>query len=391
VLVNQFYVPDVAATGQLLGDLAEHLAADGRVVQVLTSRGRYAGPDRTRRAYEVRRGVRVRRLPVTNWGRGPGRLLDYATFFLGAAIWSLRARRGQIWVFLSTPPLIALLGVLARRRGARFVYKVEDLYPDVALALGALRPGPLARLLAALSHGTLRRADAVVALSDAMAAHLVERGGDLRPPTVIPNWSDGDAVRPVTPAQSRLRARLGIPPDAFAVGYCGNLGRAHALEGLLDIAADADLAARGVHVLIVGRGAWVERFEMLARQRPSVHVLDYRDRAELPDALAAADLHVVAVRREVEGLLFPSKLAGVLAAGRPVLALAARDGDLGTLVRTKRLGWVTDLEPGAAEAAVREALEDPTSLQAAALRARHAFEAEFGRRAALEAWSAVLR
>src|SRR6185295_6774844 len=141
LLINQYFWPDRAATAQLLADLAEDLAAAGWTVTALAGRGTYApgraGPLPARERFG---DVAVRRVRCTDFGRFSrfgklGRIADYATFLLAAALGVLLGPRPDVVVCLSTPPFVALLGALARLRGARFVYKVEDLYPDVAIAL----------------------------------------------------------------------------------------------------------------------------------------------------------------------------------------------------------------------------------------------------------------
>ena len=140
LLLNQYFVPDIAPTGQLLGELAEDLVEAGMDVTVVAGSGRYAGGGRLPRREECR-GVHIHRVRCTSLGRaGAGRrLTDYATYFIPAAARAISMRPPDVVVCLSTPPLLAVLGLVARRRGARFVYKVEDLYPDLAFALGVLR------------------------------------------------------------------------------------------------------------------------------------------------------------------------------------------------------------------------------------------------------------
>ena len=144
LLINQFYWPDRAATAQLLTDLAEDLAAAGHEVTVLAGRGAYALEGRVRlKRQERRRGVEVRRLWCTSFGRGQllGRAADYSSFLLSASLAAVAGKRFDVAVCLSTPPFLALVGLIARVRGSVLVYKVEDLYPDVAIALGVMRRG----------------------------------------------------------------------------------------------------------------------------------------------------------------------------------------------------------------------------------------------------------
>ncbi|MEJ2082592.1 MAG: glycosyltransferase, partial [Acidobacteriota bacterium] len=155
LLINQYFFPDRAATSQLLGDLAEELVACGHSVTALAGRGSYAaGREGRLSRREMWKGVRIERVWCTDRGRRRGidRMADYLSYFFFAGLRVLFGPRHDLVVCLSTPPLVAFLGRVAQLRGSRFVYKVEDLYPDLALAMGTLKPGLVSRLLARLSR-----------------------------------------------------------------------------------------------------------------------------------------------------------------------------------------------------------------------------------------------
>lgn len=391
-VVNQFYWPDVAATAQLLTDLSEDAASAGWDVRAVAGTSSYVPGARGRRAaHERHAGVRIRRLATL----GPGRSLlvracSYAGFLGAALLHLLRVRRGDVVLTLSTPPFVALVGLLARRRGARFVYKVEDLYPDVALALGTLSPGAVAGLLARLSAHLLRRADAVVVLDEGMRRSVQARRGHGVGLAVIPNWADEAALYPMPSRSSRTRQALGLPAETLVLGYAGNFGRAHRFDALLEALEGAAREHLPLHALVSGDGAEAQRLRAAAARLPNLTVRGYAPRSELGDLLAASDVHVVSLRPEVEGLLFPSKLAGVLAAGRPVLALSGPQGALAEEVRTGDLGWTAPHEPGAVLAALRSIAAERASLPSRGARARAWFEAHYRRSVQRERWLALL-
>jgi colanic acid biosynthesis glycosyl transferase WcaI len=205
LLINQYFYPDMAATAQLLTDLAMDLSSKDWAVTALAGRGRYAGNSRQLHHREFWNGISIQRVWCTDFGRrsSSGRMLDYLTFLVSAGFRVLLSRRYDVVVCLSTPPLIGLLGLLAQIRGGRFIYKVEDLYPDIALALGMLKAGHSAKLLAWLSGLLLSKADVVVALDKSMADCLIQRGA--RSVVVIPNWADGTFIYPLT-SEEQLNA-----------------------------------------------------------------------------------------------------------------------------------------------------------------------------------------
>lgn len=340
VFLNQFFAPDEAATAQMLDDLVEAARAEGIECHVVCSDRSYAHPERRYPRREGRPGLAVRRVPATAFGRSGavGRVLDYATYAAGAAVELLRGPAPDVVVGLSTPPLLgALAHVGARLRGARSVYWVMDVYPDVAFALGALQPESWAgRILRALSRRTLAGADCVVALGETMAERLAALGA--RRVETVHNWADSDAIRPKPPSESRLRERLGWQAR-FVVLYSGNLGLAHEFETLLG-AADLLRDRADVLFAFLGHGPRFAEVEHAARARalPNVAFHPALPRDELGDSLAAGDLHVVTLRPAMAGLLVPSKIYGILAAARPTLYVGPPEGEVWSILRNGGCG-----------------------------------------------------
>lgn len=402
LLVNQYFWPDMAATAQLLADLAEDLAAAGWQITALAGRGTYVAgrPGRLPRR-EGWQGVDIRRVACTDFGRASrlgalGRAADYATFLAAAALAVLTGPRHDVAICLSTPPLVAVLGLLARLRGTRFVYKVEDLYPDVAIALGALaRDSAAARLLGRISRGLLARADAVVVLDEAMAATMRARTGRSATAArlvVIPNWADGQAIHPDAAAGARERRALEVETSDFMVLYSGNLGLAHRFDA---VAAAARLLVRQAPEVVwqvVGGGPRLAELQEQVSGLAAVHFMGYRPREHLHALYNAADLHLVTLRDEVAGLLVPSKYAASLACGKPVLVVGGSGTELALEVVERDIGWVCSHDPAEVAAAVLAALREAAEgrLAERGARARRVFEERYSRERSSAAWARLL-
>jgi glycosyltransferase involved in cell wall biosynthesis len=390
LLLNQYYHPDVAATAQLASDLGADLARRGHEVWALASARPYSGQG-FRPLVERADGVRIVRVPATAFGRG-SRLLratDYATF-AGAALAPLAALpRPDVVVALSTPPLVAALGLaLGRLRRSRLVYWVMDVYPEVALALGAIAPGSLAaRALSRLSRMLVRHADAVVALDDAMRERLLEAGAPEERVSVIDNWAPQPDAAPAGTGESRLRRELGLG-DRFVVAYSGNMGLGHDFETLIAAMPHVPDA----HFLFIGDGprrAELERRASAAAPGRTTF-LAYRTRDDLADSLAAADAQLVCLDAALAGLLAPSKLYGILAARRPLVYVGP---PAGRSAEAARAGAGVDVRNGDARAlasALRDLAADRGRRETMARRARELFEARFTRAHALERHHALL-
>lgn len=353
----------------MLSDLSFHLAERGWQVEVVTSRQRYEDAAATLASRETVRGVNVRRVWSTRFGRGflPGRALDYGSFYISAFFALLRrSGLGVTIVALTDPPLISVIAALAATlRGATLVNWTQDLFPDVAEALGMRG----VRGLRGIRDWSLRRANVNVALADLMAARLPNA-------VVIHNWADA-ALHPVD-----------VPHDRFVIGYSGNLGRAH--DGTTMLAAmEALRNDAAIEFAITGGGAQAEVIR--ARQLANVRFSGYAPREQLSESLSSADAHLVTLRPELEGLIVPSKFYGVLAVARPVLFIGAADGALARIIRENDCGFV--IEQGDSDDLVRrirELANDRGRARAMGLRGRRLYDERFAPHIALEAWERVL-
>jgi glycosyltransferase involved in cell wall biosynthesis len=386
MLLNQYYYPDLAPTAQLAADLGEELVRRGHQVTAVACSRSYSGEARLPHR-DAHAGVRILRVPSTAFGRGTrlGRAVDYGSFLVGALQPLLTDERPDVVVALSTPPLVAALGLMAQRlRRTRFVYWVMDVYPELAVRLGALSPGGWpARALARLGQIILERADAVVALDERMRDRLVAGGAARGKIEVIDNWCDGAAIRPRDEANP-LRRSLGLD-ETFTVSYSGNMGLAHDFDTIARaVALSAD---EPVHWLFIGDGPRRAAFEasVAGFSGDRVTFLPYQSREALPVSLTAADASLVTLERDLDGLLVPSKVYSALAAGLPVLYVGPEKGRVADLVRNEGVGIaVANGDAQALASAVRRLRRDPDERAAMGRRARALFEARFDRPLALE-------
>jgi colanic acid biosynthesis glycosyl transferase WcaI len=407
IFLNRFFHPDHSATSQMLSDLAFALAQRGESVSVITSRQRYDAPEVRLPARETVGGVDVHRVWTSRFGRRKllGRAVDYLTFYAAAAwaLWRL-AGAGDIIIAKTDPPMLSVLAApLARLRGAQLVNWLQDIFPEVAEAVG-VGGGPVSRaayrLMRALRTRSLHRASLNVALGGRMAERLAAFGVAAHRQRIIPNWADGALVGPLEPAANALRREWGLE-NAFVVGYSGNLGRAHEFATLLDAierleraqtAADSRQLPKVVW-LFIGGGALTDAFHAEVRRRglASVAFRPYQPRDRLGESLSAADVHLVSLRPELEGLIVPSKIYGILAAGRPALFIGDDDGEIARLLARHGCGLTVAAGDGAALArSVLKLALNPALSRRMGLRARRAFEAEFDKDAAIARWTRLL-
>jgi glycosyltransferase involved in cell wall biosynthesis len=411
IFLNRFFHPDHSATSQMLSDLTFALAAGGCEVAVITSRQRYDAPDEPLPARETADGVSTYRIWTTRFGRASiiGRMIDYATFYLSAAwrLWRL-TERGDVVVAKTDPPMLSVVAApLCRLRNARLVNWLQDIFPETAQVLGiggraARAPFRLMQWLRSLS---LKAADMNVVLGQRMAERVASLGVAQARIRVVPNWANGANIVPVPSDANALRREWGLC-DAFVVGYSGNLGRAHEIDTLLEamvllegFAAAAPPTEKRNHVrrtvwLFIGSGALLDvlKAEAGRRRLRSVHFKPYQPRERLAQSLSAADVHLVSLRPALEGLIVPSKVYGIAAAGRPTVFVGDEDGEIARLIARHKCGLAVTAGDGAALAsAIRDLAANPELCRWMGERARAAFEAEFDKPIAVRRWERLLR
>jgi colanic acid biosynthesis glycosyl transferase WcaI len=393
--LNRYFYPDHSATSQILSDLAFHLAASGRQVRIITSPLRYDNPDAHLPTQECVNGVEISRVATTSFGRAalPGRAIDYASFYTSA--WRLLRKILQpadILVAMTDPPLLSILASRATKsRGAHLINWLQDVYPEVAIQLGVpALSGRLGKALSYLRDQSLRSAAANVVVGARMADKLHCRGSDNV--TVIHNWTDDQAIKPVGHDDNPLRRLWGLQ-DKFVVGYSGNLGRAHEFETL--IAASETLRSYPhIVFLFIGGGHRLDELVEQVKARgleSSFRFVAYQDRALLKQSLGVPDLHWLSLKPALEGLIVPSKFYGIAAAGRPTLAITAPDGEIANLVHRHQCGLV--VAPGHSEAlaaAILSLSNNQAALAALGGNARAMIEGQFTRDQAFQRWRAVL-
>jgi glycosyltransferase involved in cell wall biosynthesis len=396
VFLNRYFYPDHSATSQLLSDLAFHLSSQGREVHVITSRQRYDEPAARLPPQETIHGVTVRRVWTSTFGRGrlPGRALDYLTFYLSTFFALLSTvSRGDVVVSKTDPPLLSLAAwPAARIKGARLVNWLQDIFPEVAGAVGmGWARGWAGRLLAALRDRSLRAAHVNVVLGTAMQRYLISRGVGESQLRVIHNWADGELVRPVESRDNRLRRDRELG-GKFVVGYSGNMGRVHEFETILG-AAEAFKGDGGIVFLFIGGGArreWLSQ-ETARRSLSNVMFLPYQPAWQLGDSLSAPDVHLVTLLPEAEGFVVPSKFYGIAAAARPALFVGCADGEIARIVTDAHCGIVVEAgDITGLRSAIVRLRSDKALYDGYCANARKVFEQRFDKRIALEAWGNVL-
>ncbi len=400
LFINQHYWPDFASTAQHLTDLAEYLAEEGFDVHVLCSRGHYLSGSMDVPVEETHNGVHIYRVRATAFGRGTiiGRLTDYASFYSSTLARVLTGPAYDYLVTLTTPPLLPLVGAIARAlRGQRYGIWSMDLHPDAEVAAGMFQEGgPAAQFLHALNNAGYRGADFVVDLGTHMKRRLHEKGVSDDRLHTIPVWNRKDEISPIAHEENPLRRKLGLD-GKFVVMYSGNAGRAHRFEEVLAVMRRLD-GHPDIEFVFVGEGPQKTRIEAFAEENDlsNFRYLPYFPREDLKYSLPMADVHLMTLREEMAGIAVPGKLYGIMAAGRPALMVGPEASESGETIQKCEAGHVVDpsrsSDPGQAlYDKVLQLYSDGEERRRLGENGREAFLKTFEQEVCCESWTELLR
>jgi colanic acid biosynthesis glycosyl transferase WcaI len=348
LFLNQTFYPDVMATAQHLTDLSLFLTEKGCEVTVVTGRRGYNDRGVIYPARETFRGITIHRVHSTGFGKEYFfyRILDAFTFDLLLAWKLLWLPRQDLIVAFTSPPLLGLFAIgFHWLKGGRVGQWLMDLNPDAAIAVGYLNPKSwITQFLIKVFRFTLRHSDHLVVLDRWMKKTIVRQGAREESIKVIPPWPVHEVVAVAPSSQSRLRKELGLE-GKFIILYSGNHSIVHPLGTILE-AALALKDQTDVVFVFAGSGLRTEDVAKFKETHGLTNILQlpYQPREALADSLAMADLHLVVMGDKVSGLVHTSKIYGILASGRPYLAIAPQESHLVDLLKECPYGF--HAEPG---------------------------------------------
>ena len=363
LFINQFFWPDSSATSQQLTDLVTGLADRGVEVAVLCGDGGYAAAAGVKPpSAEIHR---VRAMPFKR-GR-ISRMFSYLSFYVTAFAKGITLRKADVVVSMTTPPLISLLGAAIKYvRGSRHYIWEQDLYPEIAIDLQYLKAGGLTHKVTGwLADRVREHADGIIALGPCMKERLVARGVDPQKIAIAEHWASSTAI-----------TRLDRPGNTaeLVLLYSGNFGMAHELETIQGAIYALRNDAR-FRFIFAGTGDKRKTLAAFceANQIGSVEFRPFVARDRLNEGLAAGDIGLVTQQDASCGAVVPSKVYGILAAGRPLFYVGPANATPARLIERHQCGWrVASGDVLGATNLLRHLAEHPELVQAAGQRARDA-------------------
>ncbi|MEK4062781.1 MULTISPECIES: glycosyltransferase family 4 protein [unclassified Paenibacillus] len=401
-VINYFY-PDYASTGQLLTELCLHLQNDFQIT-VIASQPGYSGEANT----EERRFItdhlenieiiRIR-LPVVDKLNKWSRLRYIVTYFFYAIVAVLKQRNVDFIYTISQPPilggLIGTIGKLLKR--SKHIYNIQDFNPEQAKAVGFMQNARLMKLAQWVDTLNCKLADHIITVGQDMQETLLRRFANKKVTenTVINNWTNEQEIIPLSREHPQVQGFLekhGLQ-NKFIVMYSGNLGLYYDLENLIKQTA-AFRHLDNLAFVFIGEGAVKAKMQeyVAEHELSQVYFLPYQPKEDLVYSLNAAHVHLVVNQKGIKGVSVPSKIYGVMAAGKPVLGVLENGSEAYRLIRESNCGLL--VEPHSYEEVVRSVLAfyewDREELEACGMRGRAYLEQYLRRELSLERYRELL-
>ncbi len=358
LLLNLYFPPDTSATAKMAQTVVDALCEEHDVTVVC---GRPSYDPTERRGWRLWKTETSGRLKIVRVGSTAfprfnmkKRVINYLSYELIAVPLALFVN-SDVVLAMTDPPFEGIIGAfVAMLKGKPYVYNIRDMYPDMAVGGAIVEPGLLARIWEKLHRWALRRAACVVVLGEDMKSRIRSKGINAAKIEIVRDGAD-IAASAVTLDEEVIRKIRG--EFRFVLLHAGNLGFYGAWNTLLTAAKE--LSAENVGFVFVGEGAQRDTLAGQAAEISNVRFLPFFPGSKIPSVIAAADAHLITVKRGLEGVVVPSKMYEILAAGKPIVAVAPAETDVASLGARQGFGIATDPDrPKELVAAIRSLVSD---------------------------------
>lgn len=359
LIYAHYYYPDVASTGQILTELAEGLK-DSFHTTVICTVPSYTGkiPQYYRKHkyyFENMNGVNVLRIRVPEFRKNfaLSRILNISSYFFSAIAATMRVEHQDYIFTISQPPVLGgLLGVIGKRiKKAKLIYNIQDFNPEQVQAVEFTHNRLVLNTMMMLDKFSCRQANRIIIVGRDMVETLKKRFAVLPDYVHINNWINEKEIIPLPADNGQVmsfKRKYGLQ-DKFVIMYSGNIGLYYDLSNILKVIANFRYQKEVVFAFI-GEGSVLDTLKDYQEKNhlDNVCFIPYQDKEELVYSLNAGDVHFVVNAKGIKGVSVPSKLYGVMAAGKPVLGILEKDSEARLIVEESDCGMSVD--PGDYEA-----------------------------------------
>ena len=357
LIYAHYFYPDVASTGQILTELCEGMTDtfDITVICVVPS---YSGTIdekyKTKRIYqEEHNGIKIIRVRVPEFQKSNkiSRIKNLLAYFFNSLLATLKIEKQDYIYTISQPPILGgVLGVLGKWiKGGKLIYNIQDFNPEQTMAVGYSKNKLLLNTVMAVDKFSCKKADKVIVVGRDMQETLRNRFNNKKVPknVFINNWINEKEIYPLEQNHPRVvefKEKYNLK-DKFIIMYSGNIGLYYDLENIIKVIGEFK-DREDVVFAFVGDGTVKDKVEAYVNENnlSNVTFIPYQDKADLIYSLNAADVHWVVNAKGIKGVSVPSKLYGVMAAGKPVLGVLDEGSEARLIVEDCNCGVC--IEPG---------------------------------------------
>ncbi len=345
-LISQYFYPEMISTGHILTELVVELVGKGIKTSVICAQPTYYSNDKVDKEITYK-GIAIRRTANTQFDKNSlkGKIFNSFSFFVGALWLVLKENDRYPMVLVTNPPFLGLVGLICKIFKRRsYILIIHDLYPDIALNMGYLRHDSLlARFWNKINQRIYDAASFIVVLGRDVKKRIQDKLPAEQHEKIkfIPNWADPELICPVDQSRNPFISELGLD-GKFLVQYSGNMGLTHDMETIIEAARRLN-KDQDIYFLMIGGGGKLGKIKAMARsyRLRNVAFLPYQPRENLKKSLGAAHVSMISLENGVQGLSVPSKLYGIMASGRPIVAIVPKNSEVALTVREFNCGLVT--------------------------------------------------
>lgn len=349
-VINYFY-PDYASTGQLLTELCLHIQHEFNVTVIAAQPENQTDLKERNKRFEEDQLENIKiiriRLPDVDKQNKWSRLKYISAYFFYSNLLLLKQKRIHLIYTISTPPILGgLIGSIGKwLKGAKHIYNIQDFNPEQAEAVGYMKNRTIFSLARWLDNLNCKYADHIITVGQDMQKTLVDRFENkaITDNTMINNWTDEQEIIPLPKDNSAVSKFIEMNgwKDKFIVMYSGNLGLYYDLENLINITS-AFKDNNNIIFVFIGDGAMKNKMQQKVEHNRNVFFLPFQPKTEIKYTLNAADIHLVVNQKGIKGVSVPSKIYGVMAAGKPILGVLEEGSEAARLIKDSQCGTVVE-------------------------------------------------
>lgn len=341
LILSEYFYPDKSSTPKVLTELAEDIVKNNIEVDVITSSNSYRGQNSDLKRSEVYEGINIKRVYSSKFNRNKtlGRLINYLTFLVSAFINTIIKKNYDYILLVSNPPVLPIIGYLVNKiRRKPYIYLLHDIYPDMAVKVGAIKEGGLiCKVMNYINKKIYNSAYKVIVLGKDMKQNLLDKNVPEDKIEIITNWADREKIYEIS-KNNEFSMKNNID-DTFNIVYTGNIGRFHDIETILE-SANKLKERNDIKFIFVGDGYKKKDIESYIKEfsLENIKIFDYQYGKTYNQLLNCADVFITTLDKGIEGLGVPSKTYSYLAASKPIIAIMNKDSEIGSLIEENNLG-----------------------------------------------------